>query len=321
VPITIFPTIESLNVTPNNNVAGQGENSSSEANTSGSIFLGQGSNSTSRCSGYTTTRRSVALKMEALQLSSEKDLLNKDSAQSKAIEWIILNDDFFLCPNDPSFAQRYFLALLYFSTNGNDWNSCAAHENSSCSGNRFLSSTSECSWTGCECDRNDQLTRINLDSNNLRGQIPNEIGALSHLFELDLDSNHLTGEIPTSVGQLSMLTFLDFDENKLTGKIPEEIYNLSLLRSLDLDTNQLTGTISTRIGLLPNLFIVQFDDNQMTGMIPTEAGKLNNLDYLTLHRNSFDGSIPEALCNTTAKIFANCNLCAIEGCCRDCLEA
>jgi len=265
-------------------------------------------------------QRSAALRQKALQLSSEQDLLNSDSAQSKALEWILLDDDFFLCPDDPSFVQRYFLAVLYFSTGGANWNSCAAHQSSSCKGNRFLSATSECSWGGCECDRNNQLMRINLDSNNLKGGLPHEIGALNHLFELDLDSNKLTGEIPSSIGKLSMLTFLDLDENLLTGKIPEEIYDLKLLRSLDLDTNKLSGTISSRIGLLRNLFIIQFDNNQMTGMIPSEAGNLSNLDYLTLHRNSFSASIPESLCETSAKIYANCDLCTINGCCRDCLN-
>jgi Leucine rich repeat len=243
----------------------------------------------------------------------------------KALLWLLQEDEAHLCPSDaPSvFTQRYVLALLYFATNGNEWSNCTRAEVSTftpCLGgaSRFLSPQSECTWGGCKCDSAGNILSINIDNNNLRGSIPKEIGALDSINELDFEHNFLTGTIPESIGKLSQLLYLDLDENHLTGTIPEGIYSLSLLRALDLDTNILTGTISTKIGQLENLYIAQYDNNHMVGTIPSEAGLLDQLGYLTIVGNNFTGSVPNSLCNSVAKVYANCEHCMGEGCCEEC---
>jgi Leucine-rich repeat (LRR) protein len=47
-----------------------------------------------------------------------------------------------------------------------------------------------------------------LQSNNITGPIPAEVGKLAQLMKLDLSSNHFYGEIPSSVAQLKSLQYM-----------------------------------------------------------------------------------------------------------------
>ena len=40
------------------------------------------------------------------------------SPQDRALQWLITEDGFIVCPDDPKALQRYILALVYYSTNG-----------------------------------------------------------------------------------------------------------------------------------------------------------------------------------------------------------
>ena len=93
-----------------------------------------------------------------------------------------------------------------------------------------------------------RVTRLHVDSRQLTGTIPPELGSLSNLYSLGLESNGLTGEIPPELGSLSSLHSLGLGSNQLTGEIPPELGSLSSLHSLGLGSNQLTGEIPTRTG-------------------------------------------------------------------------
>ena len=272
--------------------------------------------------GQSTTAREEGLRAIALDVSGGSFGDSADDPRARAFDWLAVQDTGYLCPggaDDASIRQRYTLAVLYYSFGGDGWTQCAASLSVPCNSARFLSSKSECTWSGVTCDNTNSVSQLNLDSNNLVGTIPREIGALHRLFELDLDANGLSGPIPTNIGQLTDLVHLDLDENNLTGTIPEEIYDLTLLRGLDLDTNQLTGTLSTKIGQLPDLYIGQFDLNQLTGTIPTEIALLSSLAFFTMTGNNFTGTVPADICALqTVKFFAECNLCTTEFCCEDC---
>ncbi|KAL5815061.1 hypothetical protein ACOSQ3_025856 [Xanthoceras sorbifolium] len=61
---------------------------------------------------------------------------------------------------------------------------------------------------------------IDVSSNNLSGEIPDEITNLVGLISLNLSRNSLTGVIPPKIGQLTWLNSLDLSSNILTGEIP-----------------------------------------------------------------------------------------------------
>jgi len=136
-----------------------------------------------------------------------------------------------------------------------------------------------------------EVSAIIMSSENLRGEIPSEIGNLRNLVYLNLSSNQLTGAIPPSIGNLPWLETLDLHSNELTGAIPPSIGNLRKLWYLILSGNQLTGAIPPEVGNLGNLGYLNLSGNQLTA-IPPEVGNLGNLGYLNLSGNQLTGAIP-----------------------------
>ncbi|XP_070665049.1 receptor-like protein EIX2 [Malus domestica] len=84
---------------------------------------------------------------------------------------------------------------------------------------------------------------IDLSSNNLQGEIPEEISSLIMLGTLNLSMNQLTGKIPSKVGNLRWLETLDLSHNQLSGQIPQSLSSLTFLSHLDLSYNNLSGRI------------------------------------------------------------------------------
>ncbi|XP_068321382.1 receptor-like protein EIX2 [Pyrus communis] len=84
---------------------------------------------------------------------------------------------------------------------------------------------------------------IDLSSNNLQGEIPEEISNLILLGTLNLSMNQLTGKIPSKIGNLHLLETLDFSHNHLSGHIPQSLSSLTSLSHLNLSYNNLTGRI------------------------------------------------------------------------------
>ncbi|KAH7294279.1 hypothetical protein KP509_28G063700 [Ceratopteris richardii] len=84
---------------------------------------------------------------------------------------------------------------------------------------------------------------LDLSGNMLSGSVPDDIGALTGLFNLNLSHNALTGSIPTSLAKVLTLESLDLSDNLLTGPIPPQLTQLTSLSFLNLSDNQLSGSI------------------------------------------------------------------------------
>ncbi|KAB2631587.1 LRR receptor-like serine/threonine-protein kinase GSO2 [Pyrus ussuriensis x Pyrus communis] len=91
----------------------------------------------------------------------------------------------------------------------------------------------------------DLVKSIDLSSNNLQGEIPEEISSLIMLGTLNLSMNQLIGKIPSKVGNLRWLETLDLSHNHLSGQIPQSLSSLTFLSHLDLSYNNLSGRIPT----------------------------------------------------------------------------
>lgn len=66
------------------------------------------------------------------------------------------------------------------------------------------------------------IKKINLRSNNIDNEIPNEIRLLTNLEYLDLNHSGVDGEVPEYLGNLPKLTYLDLGDNKIK-KLPDNI--------------------------------------------------------------------------------------------------
>ena len=139
-----------------------------------------------------------------------------------------------------------------------------------------------------------RVTALELPQRGLTGNIPAELGGLTHLRGLHLGNNELTGNIPPELGKLGRLQSLVLPSNKLTGALPPELNQLTSLFNLDLTSNELEGAIPD-LAQLTEFRSLNLSDNKLTGNIPPWLGGLNKLARLYLANNDLTGSIPPDL--------------------------
>nr|XP_025670167.1 receptor-like protein 13 [Arachis hypogaea] len=85
------------------------------------------------------------------------------------------------------------------------------------------------------------ITVLDLSSNQLTGEIPDQIGDLSGLHALNLSHNHLEGPIPTSFHNLQSIESMDLSNNSLSGEIPLQLEDLHYLSVFNVCYNNLSG--------------------------------------------------------------------------------
>ncbi|CAH2064242.1 unnamed protein product [Thlaspi arvense] len=93
-------------------------------------------------------------------------------------------------------------------------------------------------------------------------------GTLDQMFGLDLSSNDLSGEIPEELGDLKRVRSLNLSRNSLSGSIPGSFSNLKSIESLDLSYNKLHGTIPSQLTTLQSLVVFNVSYNNLSGVIP-----------------------------------------------------
>jgi hypothetical protein len=257
------------------------------------------------------------------------------TTQGMATQWILNEDLRRLCPQDAKIIQRWALAVLYFSTGGDEWiecfdsdDDCGVFPSEFPNQRAFLSPFHECGWAGISCNVDACVTEIEFEENNLVGTIPTELALFSELAIWGMERGDLTGTIPTQVGQLHRLVFIDLDYNLLTGTLPTELYQLVNLTQLDLNNNFLSGSIDgmQRFG---EMEFLQLHANEFTGTIPSSIGSFIHLSTFTLHETMFGGTMPDSVCSLVGvggltSLIADCDgippdiVC---DCCTDCRDA
>lgn len=215
--------------------------------------------------------------------------------------------------------QRWVMSTLYFATAGESWS-----ENTD-----WLSSSHECIWYGASCDESFHLIALDLESNNLEGQLPVELDLLVELRFLILSQNKISGTLPPSYSKMDQLqNFIVFD-NKLTGSVPSEYSDMDVLLTLDISQNKLIGTIPSSLGEMGSLSSLILCSNNLTGTIPTQLGSIMNLQSLQLGNNRLTGDVPEQVCNlvndsfqmartAATQVIVDCIVactCCTDGCC------
>nr|QAS62461.1 LRR receptor-like serine/threonine-protein kinase [Sedum alfredii] len=143
------------------------------------------------------------------------------------------------------------------------------------------------------------IRRFLLQDNELKGQIPSEIGGMKNLTLLALDGNPLTGPIPESFGNLTGMDILRLASCRLSGQIPKSIAKLPL-RDFRLQFNNLTGEVPGELGSLGTLVVLHLAGNNFTGNLPPKVCAGGRLVNFTANDNRFTGPIPASLKNCTS---------------------
>ncbi|GLT64672.1 hypothetical protein SLA2020_371500 [Shorea laevis] len=108
---------------------------------------------------------------------------------------------------------------------------------------------------------------------------------LSYMSGIDLSSNTLTGEIPQEIGNLSRIRALNLSFNKLSGPIPTTLSKLGLVESLDLSYNNLTGEIPPQLVDLYSLAYFSVAHNNLSGKTPARIRQ-----FATFEESSYEGN-------------------------------
>ena len=183
--------------------------------------------------------------------------------------------------------ERAGLVTLYYVTNGPNWKN----------NRNWLSDKPVGEWHGVTTDSSGSITKIELHSSQLSGEIPAGLGSLTNLKALHLSGNKLSWEIPSELSKLTDLESLNLGGNRLSGEIPSELAKLTNLESLNLGGNRLSGRIPSELTKLTNLESLNLGGNRLSGKIPSELGRLTNLKRLILYNNELSRAIPPELGN------------------------
>ena len=129
------------------------------------------------------------------------------------------------------------LVALFESLGGDYWKKGGPTDNDPAL--RWVTGPNHCEWFGVICDESGKVISIDLDANNLTGELPDDIGDFCCLVTLSLDNNGISGEVPGSIANLASLERLSLHSNKLQGAIPSKLADLETLISIDVDYNAL----------------------------------------------------------------------------------
>ncbi|KAL3942648.1 MAG: hypothetical protein SGBAC_003196 [Bacillariaceae sp.] len=248
--------------------------------------------------------------------SLESGFADPSSPQFKALLWLQSNlvDSY----DSQQKIQRFVLAVLFYSTNGEGWINKGS----------WLTDADECEWNLSNsfrppCNEEGLYVYLELNSNGLSGSIPSELALLSNsLVRLELSQDGsstsvISGSIPPELGELTLLESVSLANNALTGQLPVEIGKWTMAAAVDLRANQLRGAIPTEVASLTSLTSLSLQNNQFTLLprqigdlstlrqldasfnriryLPAEIGNLSLLRRLDLSHNQIQSSIPSAI--------------------------
>jgi hypothetical protein len=220
-----------------------------------------------------------------------------------ALQWLIESDPLNLLANETEsgkfrLRQRYALLTLWFHTIKNPWTNSSG----------WLALEDECQWFGITCQATDlgtatgfqnTVTVVKLQSNNLDGAIPADLGLLTSLQMFNVMGNHLTGTLPASIGQWTALQLFETSFNSLTGTLPTSLGQWTTLQLFKMYNNGLIGTLPPSIGQWTTLQYFGMVTNLLTGTLPLLIGQWTALQLFNMSYNSLTGTLPASMTNWT----------------------
>lgn len=182
--------------------------------------------------------------------------------------------------------EREALIALYNSTGGANWTDKT---------NWIDTSKPVSTWFGVTVE-NDHVTKIELNSNNLVGIIPAELGSLSELKSFSAYFNKIT-QVANGIKNAGKLEVLNVMGNEISGSFTTQFSEITSLKSLQIYHNKLSGSLPTSIKNLINLTNLDISYNDFKGEIP-DLSTLTVLNDVWLVENYYTFSDLEPLINS-----------------------
>ncbi|XVF61746.1 hypothetical protein PTKIN_Ptkin08bG0155200 [Pterospermum kingtungense] len=132
------------------------------------------------------------------------------------------------------------------------------------------------------------LKVLNLSSNQLSGDLPSSLRSCE---TVDLNSNNISGDISVMQNWEASLVVLDLSSNKLSGSL-SNLSHFEDLNIFNLRNNSLVGALPSLLDTSPRLSVVELGLNQLSGPIPGSFFASTTLKTLNLSGNHFTGPIP-----------------------------
>ncbi|CAN0863420.1 Receptor-like protein EIX2 [Linum grandiflorum] len=164
-----------------------------------------------------------------------------------------------------------------------------------------------------------RLTSLDLQMNDLRGPVPDELRNLTSLRALRLSWNmFIEGGIPASFRSFCQLKSLLLSCIKLQQNVSELLQILeecssNTLETLHLDHCQLFGKLTDQIGKFKRLKRLKLQDNSISGPLPMSFGELVSLNHANLARNQIKGTIPASFGRLSELEFADISHNSMDG--------
>eukprot|EP00573_Skeletonema_grethae_P002004 CAMPEP_0201690678 /NCGR_PEP_ID=MMETSP0578-20130828/4055_1 /ASSEMBLY_ACC=CAM_ASM_000663 /TAXON_ID=267565 /ORGANISM="Skeletonema grethea, Strain CCMP 1804" /LENGTH=694 /DNA_ID=CAMNT_0048175725 /DNA_START=96 /DNA_END=2180 /DNA_ORIENTATION=- len=216
-------------------------------------------------------------------------LSDPNTAQNRALNWIVYEDGMELGPGKDHLHQRFVLMVIYFISG--PWTPVEGRL-------EWGSPVHECEWEGIFCKDVEELEaelegKISelLESGREDGvkiDVPQRI-----INRLELRQRLVSGEVPGEFSLLYYLQHLDLENNQLVGALPSPLYKLFNLQTLFLEQNQLTNIDA--IGEYRYLEHLSVSKNAFQGPLPESFKQLKYLKTLYLHTNAFTGQVFDIL--------------------------
>ncbi|XP_009786200.2 receptor-like protein EIX2 [Nicotiana sylvestris] len=146
---------------------------------------------------------------------------------------------------------------------------------------------------------------IDLSNNSFSGGLSHFLCETNKNYKfkfLNLEGNDLSGEIPDCWMNWRKLIVLNLGDIKLIGDIPK---SMELLK-IDLAENEFVRQLPPWLGMkFSDFIILSLSANRFYGELPPEICYFKDLQILDLANNSFFGTIPRCISNLTAIVSGN----------------
>lgn len=242
------------------------------------------------------------------------DLTTRGTPQNAALHWLAEDDAPYRAAqpwNDEQqrqdrTRQRFVLAVVYFSLNGDGWQSCHRYD-PTCSAtagtiHSWLTATNECTWNMIRCDEHGRVTawvtafdvsqRVDSERD-LTGTVPPELALLTSMQTINIRNKPVQGPILSYLSSMANLTVVRLHDCLFAGTIPTDFATRHpALMELDLSGNALSGPIHANLGEMSTVKVLDLNDNAFSGSIPSTIGSMQALTRLDLGMNNLTGTIP-----------------------------